>query len=83
MTEEKNMRMARINRLLYELRYEVERGFMEREIDECIGYEFIVPVSLQIHDGVVVCRFETRPVHRHSILGKKLNQEPRIKLVEP
>jgi len=79
---DKQMRMERIERLLYELRYECERGMMEGEIDETIGFDFIVPVSRQIPDGVVVGRFRTRPVHRHSIMGRQENLEPRIKLVK-
>lgn len=82
MSTDKEMRMERINRLLHELRYEVERGFMESEIDERIGYEFIVPVSRQLSGGVVYCRFETTPVHRDSIFGRELNPEPRLKLVD-
>jgi hypothetical protein len=82
MNTDKQMRMERITRLLKELMYECERGFMENEIDECIGYEYIVPVSRNIVDGVVVCRFETRPVHRYSILGRSVNLEPRLKLVK-
>jgi len=75
------MRMERIQRLLYELRYEVERGFMDGEIDESLGYEFIVPLSREIRDGVVLCRFTTRPVHRQSVIGMRLNPEPRLKIV--
>ena len=79
---DKEMRMDRISRLLRELRYEVERGFMESEIDENIGYEFIVPISRKITNGVVWCRFETRPLHRDSMLGKNINFEPKLKIVE-
>jgi len=83
MTEEnKKMRMERINRLLHELRYEIERGFMEHEIEERIGYEFVVPISREINNGVVHCRFETRPVHMGSVMGKDLNMEPRLKIIK-
>lgn len=82
MTTDAQMRMERIERLLRELRYEVERGMMETEIDESIRYEFIVPVSRQLKEGVVWCRFETRPVHRGSAMGRHLNPEPRLKLVD-
>lgn len=78
---DKEMRLERIQRLLHELKYEIHRGFMETEIDEFISYEFIVPVSRQVENGIVVCKFETRPVHRDSIMGRQLNQEPRLKLV--
>ena len=82
MQTDKLMRMERIDRLLNELRYEVERGFMEHEIDENIGYEFIVPVSQQIRDGVVLCRFETRPVHRGSVMGRDLNLTKKLSIVD-
>lgn len=54
-------RMERIERLLHELRYEVERGMMEREVDETISYEFCVPFSHSVRGGVVQCSFRTRP----------------------
>lgn len=56
-----NYRVERIERLLDELKYEVTRGMMEREIDESIGFRFFVPVSRSIKDGVVFCEFRTRP----------------------
>jgi len=72
--------MERIERLLHELRYEVERGMMEREIDEEIGFEFYVPVSSKIPDGAVFCSFRTRPVLRHQILLSGEGQ--RLKVVK-
>lgn len=57
----KNYRQERIERLLHELRYEVERGMMENEIDEDLGFRFVVPVSRKIPNGVVMCEFRTRP----------------------
>ena len=71
MSEETNrqMRMNRIDRLFNELRYEIERGFMEGEIEERLGFEFIVPVSKEVKNGVVHCFFESRPVHRDSVFG--------------
>lgn len=75
-------RMNRIERLLRELQHEIQRGFMEKEIDERISFTFIVPVSRQITDGVVHCSFETRPVHRHSIVGRCLDMKPRLELVK-
>lgn len=75
-----NLRMERIERLLSELRYEIERGMMEREIDETLTYRFIVPVSQSIRDGVVACRFETRPMHRYDVYG--LDLEPRLRVIE-
>lgn len=60
-----NFRHERISRLLSELRYEVERGMIEAEIDETISFEFFVPISRAIPDGVVQCRFSTRPIPRY------------------
>ena len=61
MTEIK-YRMERIERLLYELRYEVERGMMEREVDESLEFSFYVPRSNSIPNGVVHCRFRCTPI---------------------
>jgi len=73
--------MARIERLLKELRYEVERGMMEGEIHERIGYRFIIPRSKELPvDGVVLCQFETRPTPAHYVHG--LEDRPGLKLVE-
>ena len=55
------MRMERIERLLHELEYEVTRGIMEHEIDETMGFRFVVPVSRAIPNGIVACEFRTRP----------------------
>jgi hypothetical protein len=66
--------------LLNELRYEVERGMMEREIDETMMFRFFVPISNSIPDGVVRCQFQTRPVPRYEAIGSEL--EPRLKLVK-
>lgn len=79
MTDKTNFRMERIEKLLRELHYEVERGMMEADIDETIGFEFIVPVSKAIPEGVVHCRFSTRPVPRH--MAGPLYCEPRLRLV--
>jgi hypothetical protein len=59
-----NYRKERIERLFDELRYEITRGIMENEIEEEFGFQFIVPVSKAIQDGVVECRFQSRPVFR-------------------
>jgi len=75
-----NLRMERIERLLSELRYEIERGMMEREIDETLTYRFIVPVSQRIPDGVVMCRFESRPMLRQDVYLFDL--EPRLRVIE-
>jgi len=74
-----NFRKERIEKLLYELRYEVERGTMSHEIDETLTFNFYVPISSSIPDGVVRCSFSTRPIHRH-MMG--LDYEPKLKLVK-
>ena len=67
MSDPTNFRQERIEKLLHELRYEIERGMMSREIDEEMGFRFYVPVSSKIPDGVVFCEFRTRPVPRHHM----------------
>ena len=79
MSETPNIRKERIERLLNELRYEVERGMMEREIDEEMGFRFYVPISNKIPDGVVFCEFRTRPVPRHTMHPDYL--QPRLRVV--
>lgn len=81
MSEATNIRRERIERLLNELRYEVERGMMEREIDEEMGFRFIVPLSQKIPDGVVFCEFRTRPVQRYMVIDG-LEPEPRLRVVK-
>lgn len=46
MADTTNFRRERIEKLLHELRYQVERGMMERDIDEEMGFRFYVPLSL-------------------------------------
>jgi hypothetical protein len=75
-----NIRQERIGKLLRELRYEVERGMMEAEIDETMGFRFYVPISRRIKDGVVLCEFRTRPVPRHLMYPYDL--QPRLKIVK-
>lgn len=82
MTETTNIRQERIEKLLMELRYEVERGMLEREIGEEMTFRFVVPLSQKIPDGVVFCEFRTRPVPRSAVLGFDLSFEPRLKLVK-
>lgn len=78
---EVNIRRERIERMLRELRYEIERGMIESEIDETIGYRFYVPISKAIPDGVVFCEFRTRPIPRHMMHPDDM--QPRLKLVKP
>lgn len=77
---EVNVRRERIERLLRELRYEVERGMLEHDIDETMGFTFYVPLSRSIPDGVVHCEFRTRPIPRHHMDYREM--EPRLKLVK-
>lgn len=81
MGETANIRQERIERLLHELRYEIERGMMEGEIDESMGFEFYVPVSKAIRDGVVFCSFRTRPVPRYD-MAYGVFGEPKLKIVK-
>lgn len=67
MSDPTRFRIERIEKLLYELRYEVERGIMEHDIGECIGFQFIVPISREMKDGVVFCEFRTRPMQRYTV----------------
>lgn len=62
-----NYRRERIERLLDELKYEIMRGMMEGEIDESLGFQFVVPQSKQIPHGVVLCEFRTRPTLPHFV----------------
>lgn len=74
-------RMERIERLLDELKYEVTRGMMEREIDEQIGFRFVVPISRTYPErGVVFCEFITRPLS-HFGMAPTPDAGPRLKLV--
>lgn len=75
-----NVRKERIERLLNELRYEVERGMLEREIDEEMGFRFYVPISQKIPDGIVFCEFRTRPMPRHAMSAEDI--KPRLRVVK-
>lgn len=79
-SETPNFRQERIEKLLHELRYEVERGMMEREINETMGFRFFVPISQAIPDGVVFCEFSTRPVPRYTMSLDDLT--PRLRIVK-
>ena len=75
-----SFRLERIQKLLHELRYEVERGMMENEIDEHIGFQFVVPISRNIPGGVVMCQFRTRPMPSYAISPDDL--QPRLRVVK-
>lgn len=80
MADSTGFRRERIEKLLQELRYEVERGMMEADIDETLGFRFYVPMSKAIPDGVVFCEFRTRPIPRHMMQPEDLT--PRLRLVK-
>jgi hypothetical protein len=80
MSDKTSFRMERIEKLLHELRYEIERGMMEHEIAEEINFRCYVPVSRVIPKGVVACRFETRPVPAHMI-DPRDGLQPRLRVV--
>ena len=75
-----NFRRERIEKLLHELRYEITRGMMEGDIDETLGFDFIVPISKAIPDGIVRCEFRTRPMPRYAMGMQDL--EPRLRVVK-
>lgn len=77
-----NYRWSHIERLFNELRYELERGMMEGEIDESACFRFIVPVSKSIPGGVVHCEFRSRPMHRHCIAMNDVCQPPKLRIVK-
>jgi hypothetical protein len=80
MADPTNFRRERIEKLLHELRYEVERGMLERDIDETLTFQFYVPISNAIPDGVVACEFRTRPIPRHMMDMREMH--PRLRLVK-
>ncbi len=80
MNDNTNFRKERIEKLLYELHYEIERGMIEGDIEETLNFHFYVPISKMIKDGVVYCKFNTRPIHRHMM--NETDIEPRLKLVK-
>lgn len=82
MSEASKMRMERITRLLRELEYEVTRGIMKREIDEEMGFRFIVPVSRKIPGGIVGCEFRTRPGMAYEAAFYGMHEAPRLKLID-
>ncbi len=79
MTDTTNFRRERIEKLLLELRYEFERGIMEREIGEEMSFRFYVPISQNIPGGVVFCEFRTRPIPQYAMSPEDL--QPRLKVV--
>jgi hypothetical protein len=62
-------RQERIERLLAELRHEIERGCINREIPEHMAYRFIVPISALGPDFIVAMTMSLRPVARNQMDG--------------
>lgn len=79
-TDPSGYRWERINRLFHELRYEIERGMMQGEIEEQIGFRFVVPTSKAIPNGVVHCEFRSRPMPGHSLNFDDF--EPKLRVVK-
>lgn len=80
MSDTTNFRKERVEKLLYELQYEVTRGIMEGDLDEHMGFRFIIGVSKEIKDGVVACEFRTRPVPRYHVSPDDL--QPRLRVIK-
>jgi hypothetical protein len=74
-------RQERIERLLHELRHEIERGVINREIPEHMAFRFMVPVSVRGPSYVVACKFELRSVERKMM---DFNEEDsgRLRVIE-
>lgn len=54
--------MERIERLLHELEYEVARGVMDGEIDDCLTWRKFCPPSKNLPDRNIIMEFRTRPM---------------------
>lgn len=80
MNDSTNFRQERIEKLLHELRYEIERGMLNREIDETLEYHFYVPISRSFPEGVVHCMFVTHPIHRATMMLNDI--PPRLRVVK-
>lgn len=73
-------RKERIEKMLHELRYEIQVGMLQSDIEETIGFEWIVPISKSIPNGVVLCSFRTRPAPAYY--ADPNNLEPRLRVVK-
>lgn len=74
--ESANIRRERIERLLRELKYEITRGVMEREIEPRMGMEKIIPGG---PTGYVTFRLDVRPSDGRSFAMQ--DQMPRLRVV--
>ena len=59
-------RKERVERLLHELKYEITRGIVERDIEEHFHFEWMVP-SMADSSQVVWCRFSIERRFHHDI----------------
>lgn len=73
-------RWERVKKLLDELRYEVERGLHENEIDEEFSYTFIYPLSRVKPDGMVRGEFRLFPIERYMVSPQ--DYQPRIRRIK-
>jgi hypothetical protein len=76
--EPTNFRLERIEKLLFELRYEIERGLFQREIAEEMLFQFVFPISQKIPGGCVAAEFRMRPMTYNMFSPG----EPRLKVVK-
>lgn len=60
-------RKGRIEKLLAEVEYEITRGVLNRDIDEAMSFEFIIPVSTHGEDWCVQFVARMKPVPRWQI----------------
>ena len=79
MNDNTNFRRERIEKLLFELRYEIERGMIEGDIEETLNFRFIVPISKCISGDIVLCEFHTKPTHRYMLAG---DMQPKLRVVK-
>lgn len=75
-------RQERIIKMLHELHYEVRIAMMEGEMDETFTFKFIIPVSKNIRNGIVFCRFETKPISIHPLGMRGIALPPKLQLVK-
>ena len=58
---------------------------MQGQVDENLTYRFVVPVSREFRDGVVLCEFRTFPTPRSGVFGDWIDGglmgQPRLKVI--
>lgn len=75
-----NYRAERIERLFRELKYEVTRGIMEREIDISIGFRFYVPNPDGGDSSPIRCEFRSEP-DPYNFYGDE-TRDPQLKVID-